>query len=617
MLPSLSRLSLNSSSVAPIGAPTTKADDECPPSKKQKVFVKFTTEEKDWLRSDRGLGPNWWREDPTDPNSPTASQEQKRLLKARAMVALQEEKNLSKTKIQEAKQAQQQATEAEAQQQKTAAYDEHMQTYAPDGTAASVKLDWSSEVRAEVLKRLGLHHTFQLSKLEFPAKIGGNDLSKDDYERFVVTVKKELREAKYTQIQADATAKGEEAYKKTMATLQIEQEAQGVDDDGSPMSGELKKRYRALLRFHFNRMGIDKNGKSKRMTWWDIEECETEESGRTKAKDLKNRRILWARNIVKETSTGSFDPSNPPLPPLDLYRTEGYAEQDLPRTKDDALFDSVPEICDHGGEALWLYLRNLEERVQKNPKSFVDKWKKWKEKQSVGSLSGADYFDEEKRNTQYDVLKDAFTEYLIALNELKGEDNAAYNYTQGSGPFNKYLLHPGPVDHIPSYGSGAGGAAGNNFSGVIGPPVAVHRLYKLIDNAPRMPSTMHLLRGVKTSAELPHLRGSDPISKPTIGQPFVNTTFISTSIAAPEKYFNSVLKHFINASEQCCWMVFTTPANFPALPIVFGQSAYPDEQEVILPPGVILHYVKEETDRDVEGSKMHVVYYDVLLPDHA
>jgi len=198
---------------------------------------------------------------------------------------------------------------------------------------------------------------------------------------------------------------------------------------------------------------------------------------------------------------------------------------------------------------------------------------------------------------------------------LSVAESAAYQYTAGSGPFNKYLLYSTTkdVDEIPEYGNGPGGVAGNNFDGIIGPPLIVHKLYKTIQAAPRPSKTMHFIRSVTKPDELPHRRTG--VENPEAGSVFPNVTFISTSLADPDDYLSGALSTFFDTEKLCCFMIITTPPGFPMLPLVVGKSAYDSEREIVLPAGTLLIYRETiHDDKAIPGMHTEYVCYDAALP---
>ena len=78
-----------------------------------------------------------------------------------------------------------------------------------------------------------------------------------------------------------------------------------------------------------------------------------------------------------------------------------------------------------------------------------------------------------------------------------------------------------------------------------------------------------------------------------IGKGYLNVTFMSTSQAPPKAYKSGNLATFFDNQFGCCMYAITAPAGSPVLPLVLGgaaSSAFADEQEVVLPPGLVLVY---------------------------
>lgn len=207
------------------------------------------------------------------------------------------------------------------------------------------------------------------------------------------------------------------------------------------------------------------------------------------------------------------------------------------------------------------------------------------------------------------------------MSEIPYAKGTAYSYTEGSGKFNKYLLWPAAAvgsdpANIPSYGAGVGGVAGSTDSGVIGPPDALHRLYKLINRCPRVGALSVFLRAARRPSDLPHNLGKSELVTPVVGRGYLNVTFMSTSSADPNQYTDGPLSTFYNNDSTCCMYAITAPKGTPVLPLVLGgttSSAYASEQEVVLPPGLVLIYQGART-LPVGNGMTDVHFYQVKRP---
>ena len=356
------------------------------------------------------------------------------------------------------------------------------------------------------------------------------------------------------------------------------EELQNPDGDGT-------KRARGLLRFWFNRPGKDK----KMRDWSKV------------SKELKRRRLKWAKAQV----LAGFDPDNPPKPPKELYdENDGDVYLSI-----SLLVDPIATISTEGGEWLWKYMRQLEALKIDQGDGYAVKdaatWISYLESPAV-------------RQQQRDDLKPIYESFVKALVDMKDDDTSAVmNYTEGSGPFQKYLLYKADdPSKIPSFGSGPGGVGGNNFSGVIGPPKKIHRLYKLLAKCPGLPRDCVFLRSTTTEFGLPHNLGKTVLTAPVVGRGYLNVTFISTTWGDPKIYYSSgPISGFHNESTACCMYALLCPQGLPVLPIATNSkaSAYASEQEVLLPPGLVMVYVGEKV---VEaGSKSPCVrFYQVEFP---
>ena len=91
---------------------------------------------------------------------------------------------------------------------------------------------------------------------------------------------------------------------------------------------------------------------------------------------------------------------------------------------------------------------------------------------------------------------------------------------------------------------------------------------------------------------------------------------MSTTWANPEIYYtDGPISSFHNKSTACCMYALLCPQGLPVLPIASNASAsaYASEQEVLLPPGLVMVYVGEKVI--TAGSKSPLVrFYQVEFP---
>jgi hypothetical protein len=353
-----------------------------------------------------------------------------------------------------------------------------------------------------------------------------------------------------------------------------------------------KRRARALLRHWFNRPGTD----GKKRHWQD-----------SVSPELHKKRLKWATTVV---TSPDYDHTNPPQPPQELY-----APEDVNPFTQFFLPDPVPAVSAQGGQWIWKYMRALSGADIENTQTYTN----------VKPMEeGFKYWDDSFRAQQLTIIKDQYKDFIESLNdmsELPEAKEVALSYTIGSGKFNKYILWPsskidGDPKKIPLFGAGQGGVGGSGGSGEIGPPLVLHRLYKLINRCPRLQTPCFFVRGVNSERELPHNLGKTALVAPEVGRGYLNVTFMSTSTAAPSSYTSGILSGFYDTSSKCCLYIITAPKGTPILPLVVGgssASAYAAEQEVMFPPGLVL--VFQGTSQKQVGSYMTTIhFYEARAP---
>lgn len=377
----------------------------------------------------------------------------------------------------------------------------------------------------------------------------------------------------------------------------------------------------ALLRHWFNRKGPD----GKMRTWHQAPEYKNNEE---RMKEMKLVREAWALSeVTKET----YDPANPPRPPatysnsklekLNVKNNELFFLLDMYSNTKSYHPDPVSKISSQGGQWVWRYVRALE-----NAK-FED-WAPMSPGNLIDVDDSAQYWDQSYREAQKQLLTDVYQEFIKSVDALSGIEGAkgvAYSYTVGSGRFNRYLRWPsalvgGDPSKIPDNAQGEADVVGNKFYGNVGPPDMMHRLYKLINRCPLIPNgpPVVFLRAVTSKSGLPHNLGkSPPFAEPVVGKRYLNVTFMSTSSAAPSSYLKGNLSSFYSKYNKCCMYAITAGVGeTPALPLVLGggaNSQFPDEQEVVLPPGLLL--VFQGTKMLNVGDMPTLVYfYQVFKP---
>lgn len=460
-----------------------------------------------------------------------------------------------------------------------------------------LKLDWKTEVLPMLEKKYTANWT--MGELN-------NKLTKEEKDARSNWAKDMVRAEKMNVLNEQL---------KQYVTKRVQLKVVQVIDELNYPDASNKRKARALLRHWFNREGKpNEEGITARV--WNKPDEDKDEDGDKKPKktvaadvtpEMHKARLKWARSQIGP----SYNPSNPPQPPPNLY-----GPLDIQPLPAEYLPDEVKKISAEGGQWLWTYMRSLEkldiQAVNYNPRP-VDE--------------SAKYWNPVVRKEQMVMLKNSYEEFIMSVDEMSEvpqAKNIAYSYTVGSGRFNKYLLWPsskvnGDPTKIPKMGSGPGGVAGNMDAGQIGPPEELHRLYKLINRCPRLPQPAVFLRAGKTWHEQPHNLGKAAPITPQVGRGYLNVTFMSTSSAPPDQYLYGELATFYTPSPLdggCCLFAITCPANSPVLPLVLGGAAmsdYETEQEVVLPPGLVLVY-QGQKKMNVGNTTPLVNFYQAELP---
>lgn len=411
----------------------------------------------------------------------------------------------------------------------------------------------------------------------------GNWLDQDGKDARVTQAKDEWRRNRESQLQDKRTSEWA-VLKETVLSDKIE-ELNNPDEKGT-------RRARFLLRHWFDRIGKD----GKKRHWM-----------KSVSGELHRARLKWARSVV--LSPG-YDYTNPPQPPRELY-----AEEDVNPFDQFFLPDPVAAVSDQGGQWLWKYMRALTGADVENTQTY----------DNLGSTADAlQYWDEAFRDQQAAYLREQYADFLNSLSgmaDLPDAASAALEYTMSSTKFNKYLLWPsaavgGNPANIPPAGTGAGGVGGANTYTEIGPPKKLHRMYKLLNRCPRLSKTCYFIRSVNKTSGLPHNLGKSTNVNPEVGKGYLNITFMSTSNADPKDYNGGTnLATFYNYYGACCLYIITVPAGTPVLPLLLDTSLsdYPDEEEVVLPPGLVL--VFQGTEQRKMGAQIATIhFYEARAP---
>ena len=123
----------------------------------------------------------------------------------------------------------------------------------------------------------------------------------------------------------------------------------------------------------------------------------------------------------------------------------------------------------------------------------------------------------------------------------------------------------------------------------------VHGLWKIMAMSPRAPVDLVVFRSEASPSNLPHTLAGN--SNPTPGDMYILPSFTSTSIAFPTKYWakKSPLSSFYDIGSDCCMYIIHVKKGTPILPAYMqGNSKYPDEKEIVLPPLMQLTYLGKQ-----------------------
>jgi len=142
----------------------------------------------------------------------------------------------------------------------------------------------------------------------------------------------------------------------------------------------------------------------------------------------------------------------------------------------------------------------------------------------------------------------------------------------------------------------------------------VLRLRQILSKAPRLETSLHATRAVKSKRFLPNK---------TAGEQFIEPAFISASIAPVENFYISSLSQFVNF-DQPCFLQLTIMPGVHILPIFMASSMYPDQDEILIPPNTQWTFqgYKTKLARDIsvnipaqdKGKSVHLIYYEVAEP---
>ena len=284
-------------------------------------------------------------------------------------------------------------------------------------------------------------------------------------------------------------------------------------------------------------------------------------------------------------------------PTLDpLVETPSSANDEL------GLPDPYPAVSVDGAQWLRRYMHRLGEKYANDDTDYTS---------SLVSIDeSAKYWDygyraaqENKLRLRYEAFLDSFTTSEEPETDVDTEKGTIKSYTDSAIPFNRYLSMCvfGSIDE--------------------GLQMKVHRLYKVLARCPRLEEQAVFLRSVKDHRSLPHNRYVAEARPPVIGRAYLNVTFLSTTQAGPSAYVDEDgdgLAIFFDVDAKCCMYAITAPAGLPVLPLPNDDTftSYESDEEVILPPGLLLVYQGERvlTVGWEDEKEVTVHFYQAVLP---
>jgi len=293
------------------------------------------------------------------------------------------------------------------------------------------------------------------------------------------------------------------------------------------------------------------------------------------------------------------------LPPLTQLRVFSIGAVKRKREPDGAndelgLPDPYDAVSVDGAQWLWRYMRRLEEKYVNDDTDYTS---------SLVSIDeSAKYLNYRYRNAQETKLRNQYSEFTQSLaTEEPAERGTIKSYTDSDAPFNRYLsmcvlASNGSIDEELQ--------------------IKVHRLYKVLARCPRLEEQAVFVHSVKDPRSLPHNLYFAEKRPPVIGRAYLNVTFLSTTQAEPSAFVDESeagLDIFFDVDAMCCMCAITAPAGLPVLPLWFAEpplSSYEAEEEVILPPGLLLVYQGERVltvgwEDEYEAT---VHFYQAVVP---
>jgi hypothetical protein len=424
-----------------------------------------------------------------------------------------------------------------------------------------------------------------------------------------------------------------------------------------------QQKYRALLRFHFQKKGADK----KMRYWSKTGPGASQTQDPTPEPKLVTARRIWAMDQISKMN-GLENPLefllSLPFPPLGLYQVVAGKGDVIPSNHPSLLASgskqyemppfegTVVDIAASGapsGLKVFYYVKTREQAfASMNPPLFPESYFP-----PLGKDFGAIKNDPESAKLRKEIDQALRQEYDGFLNMLVdfganaqsmfGGTNEAYSYTEGSGRWNRTLRVPFSLamPHKPNKSTYEESVElqgvtqlydamrANPTTDKTGPEMQsalslrrismrkIHAFWRMFAVAPRLPVDTFAMRAMKQRNTLPHvLAGIKDDAALVPGMAFLDQAFISTAVATPYDYISGPLMAFYSSASKCCFMSLTIKAGTPAIPIYIREdklTAYKGEKELVLPPLCVYVFRQKTVYAEDQGqlNGAEIYHYDV------
>ena len=424
-----------------------------------------------------------------------------------------------------------------------------------------------------------------------------------------------------------------------------------------------QQKYRALLRFHFQKKGTD-----KKMRYWSKTGPSTSQTQNpTPEPELVAARKKWATDQISKMK----ELDNPldfllslPFPPRGLYQVvagkgdvipsnhpsllaSGSAQYAMPPFQGTVADISASDAP--SGLKVFYYVKTSEQTfASMNPPLLPASYFP-----PLGNDFGAIKKDAESVKLRKEIDQALRQEYEGFLNMLVefganaksmfGGTNEAYSYTEGSGRWNRTLRVPFSLamPHKPNQSTYEKSAELQKVTQLYdamradpttdknGPEMQsasalsrismhkIHAFWRMFAVAPRLPVDTFAMRAMTRRNTLPHvLAGIKDDATLVPGMAFLDQAFISTAVATPYDYISGPLAAFYSSVSKCCFMSLTIKAGTPAIPIYIREdklTAYKGEKELFLPPLCVYVFRQKMVYAEDQGklNGAEIYHYDV------